>query len=129
MAANVSGPLFEGGRLYGQYRQAKGQREEARLRYRQTALTAFREVSDALISRQKLEETRAQQARAVSAYQKAVEVSTERYVNGKAGYFEVLEAEQQLFPSENALARVELNRRLVIVQLYKSLGGGWEPSP
>ncbi len=129
IAANVSGPLFEGGRLYGQYRQTKGLWEEARLRYQQTALTAFREVSDALISRQKFEETRAQQARAVSAYRRAVEVSTERYVNGKASYFEVLEAQQQLFPSENTLARVELNRRLVIVQLYKSLGGGWKSSP
>jgi multidrug efflux system outer membrane protein len=129
MAANVSGPLFEGGRLYGQYRQTKGAWEEARVRYRQTALTAFREVSDALISHQKLGEARAQQARAVSAYQQAVEVSSERYVNGKAGYFEVLEAQQQLFPSENTLARIELNRRLVIVQLYRSLGGGWESSP
>jgi len=84
------------------------------VRYRQTALIAFREVSDALISRQRLEETRAQQARAVSAYQKAVEISTERYVNGKAGYFEVLEAQQQLFPSENRLAQIELNRRLIL---------------
>jgi len=46
-------------------------------------------------------------------------------VNGKANYYEVLEAQQLLFPAENAVAQTELNRRVVIVQLYKALGGGW----
>ena len=49
-----------------------------------------------------------------------------RYTDGKAAYFEVLEAQQQLFPAENSLARTELNQLLVVVQLYKALGGGWE---
>ena len=56
MAANVAGPLFQGGRLYGQYRQSKAAWEEAKLRYQQSALNAFQEVADALISRQKLAE-------------------------------------------------------------------------
>ncbi len=62
---------------------------------------------------------------AVNAYQEAVKVSTQRYLSGKASYFEVLEAQQLLFPAENSLARAELNQLLAIVQLYKSLGGGW----
>ena len=37
----------------------------------------------------------------------------------------ILDAEQQLFPDENALARTQLNQLLIIVKLYKSLGGGW----
>jgi len=49
----------------------------------------------------------------------------QRYMAGKSGYFEVLEAQQQLVPAENALALTELDRRLVIVQLYQALGGGW----
>ena len=76
----------------------------------------------------KLAEVRAQQARAVAAYREAVEVSTQRYVAGKASYYEVLEAQQQLFPAENALAQTQLNQLLVIVQLYKAVGGGWQTS-
>src|SRR5208283_5104486 len=38
---------------------------------------------------------------------------------------EVLEAQQQLFPAENALSQIEAGRRLAVVQLYKALGGGW----
>ena len=88
-------------------------------------LAAFRDVSNALITREKLEAVRARQMEAVKAYQVAVEVSQQRYLAGRSSYFEVLEAQQQLVPAENALAQTELDRRIVIVQLYQALGGGW----
>ena len=89
----------------GQLREAKAKREEARLNYEKTALTAFREVSDALVTREKLEGIRTEQTRAVAAYEQAVRLSTQRYTDGKAAYFEVLEAQQQLFPAENSSSR------------------------
>jgi len=128
VAANVAGPVFQGGRLYGQYQQSKADLQEAKLHYQQAALGAFHDVANALVSRQKLEAVRVQQARAVAAYQEAVTVSTQRYIAGKASYYEVLEAQQQLFPAENSLAQTELNQLLAIVQLYMALGGGWTES-
>ena len=125
VAANVAGPVFQGGRWYGQYQQSKADLQEAKLQYQQAALGAFHDVANALVSRQKLEAVRVQQSRAVAAYQEAVTVSTQRYIAGKASYYEVLEAQQQLFPAENSLAQTELNQLLTIVQLYKALGGGW----
>lgn len=126
VAAEGTGPLFEGGRLVGQYRQSKAAREEARLHYQQTVLTAFREVSDALVARERLAEIRQEQAREVETLNRAVRVSTERYLAGKASYYEVLEAQQQLFPAELGLARTRLNERLALAALYKALGGGWK---
>ena len=126
VAGTMTGPLFQGGTLVAQYRQAKAVWEEAKLTYEQTALNAFQEVSNALISRQKLAAARAQQARAVRAYEEAVQVSIKRYVSGKASYYEILQNQQNLFPAETTLARTELNQLLAIVQLYKALGGGWQ---
>ena len=123
---SVSGPLFTGGRLLGEYRQNKASWEEAKLRYQQLVSTAFREVADALVSRVKFDEARAEQEKSVQAYTDAVKVSLERYVAGKAGYFEVLEAQQQLFPAEVTLAQIQLSRLLSVVQLYRALGGGWD---
>src|SRR6185436_1037241 len=60
-AASLSGPIFQGGALMGQYREAKAKREEARLRYEQTALNAFREVARSLITREKLTGIRTEQ--------------------------------------------------------------------
>src|SRR5262249_35822304 len=71
IAAEASGPLFEGGRLVGQYRQSKAARTEAELRYRQTILNAFREVSDALVGRLELAEIRQYQAHEVTALETA----------------------------------------------------------
>jgi multidrug efflux system outer membrane protein len=99
--------------------------EQTKLQYEQTAQVAFQDVSNALVSRQKFEAIRDEQAQAVQAYQESVKVSFQRYVAGKASYFEVLDSQLQLYPAENALAFTELNRRTVIVQLYKALGGGW----
>lgn len=125
IAANVSGPIYQGGALRAQKRQSVAFWEQTKLQYEQTAQVAFQDVSDALVSRQKYEAVRDEQARAVEAYQESVKVSFQRYLAGKAAYFEVLDAQLQLYPAQNALALTELNRRTVIVQLYKALGGGW----
>ena len=125
VAANFTGPIYEGGALRAQKRQAVAFWEQTKLQYEQTALNAFTDVSNALISRQKFEAIRAEQARSVAAYQEAVTVSLQRYTAGKASYFEVLDAQIQLYPEQNSLAQTEINRRLVVVQLYLALGGGW----
>ena len=127
-AATIAGPIYEGRGLRAQKRQAVAAWEQARIEYEQTVLAAFRDVSNALITREKLEAVRRRQMEAVKAYQAAVEVSLQRYLAGKSGYFEVLEAQQQLVPAENALAQTELDRWLVIVQVYQALGGGWKLS-
>jgi outer membrane protein, multidrug efflux system len=128
VAAGLAGPIVSGGRLKAEYRQAIAVWEEFKLQYESTTLNAFQEVSNALITREKLEGVRKEQARAVTALQESVKVSTLRYVAGKASYFEVLEAQQELFPAQNLLAQTDLNRLLVVVQLYQALGGGWNLS-
>jgi multidrug efflux system outer membrane protein len=125
VAAATAGTLFTGGRLTGRLRQAKAACEEAKLQYQENALGAFREVFDALISHRRFDEERVEQAEAVNAGRKAVAVATDRYKEGKAICYEVLEAQQQLFPAESALSHIEAGRRLAVVQLYEALGGGW----
>jgi multidrug efflux system outer membrane protein len=125
IGANVSGPIFAGGAIKAQNRQAVAAWQQARAEYEQTALNAFRDVSDALISREKYDGARMERIRAVESGQEAVSLSRMRYLEGLSNYNEVLEAQQRLFPAQLALAETEINRRVVIVQLYKALGGGW----
>jgi len=125
IGGNLSGPIFQGGALLAQIRQARAQTEEQSLAYEQTVRTAFQDVANALITRVKLEDIFTQQVRCVRCYADAVAVSRDRYLAGKASYYEVLEAQQQLFPAENNLAQTQLNRLTAVIQLYKVLGGGW----
>jgi multidrug efflux system outer membrane protein len=127
VGAGATGPLFQGGGLVGQYDQAKSAWEEAKLSYQQTALSAFADVSDALVTRQKLAEKLRLQEHAVSAYEEAVKLSTQRYTAGRASYFEVLQSQQLLFPAEVTLAQTRRDEFISVVLLYKALGGGWSP--
>jgi len=125
MAGLLSGPLFNAGRTLGTYRASQAQWEQTRLQYEQAVLVALREVSDALTALGKLNDAEAGQNTAVTALEEAVGHATDRYRQGLANYFEVLEAQQQLYPAQTTLAQIRRNRLLAYVQLYKALGGGW----
>jgi multidrug efflux system outer membrane protein len=88
-------------------------------------ITAFQEVASALIALEKLVQVEAEQARAVNAYADSVRIANRRYAGGLASYYEVLEAQQLLFPAETQLAQVRATRLFTYVQLYRALGGGW----
>lgn len=126
LAAVASGPIFQGGNLYWRWRFSKAAFEEARAGYEKSVLVAFQEVSNALVAREKLASARTAQSRAVEALRESVRLSLVRYRGGLSNYVEVLDAQLQLFPAENALARIDLARRSALVQLYRALGGGWK---
>ena len=60
------------------------------------------------------------------AYREAVRLANLRYASGLSAYFEVLDAQQQLFPAELALAQTRRNQKLAVIGLYRALGGGWQ---
>jgi outer membrane protein, multidrug efflux system len=123
--AALAGPLFQGGRLRAQYRVSKAQFDEAKAAYQQSVLTAFEDVSDALISRQKLAEETVFNAQAVAALESSVSLSTQRYLNGKSSYYEVLQSQQELYPTQRAQVQTQVGEYIAVVQLYRALGGGW----
>jgi multidrug efflux system outer membrane protein len=125
LATSLSGPLFTGGQLTNERRAARAVYEQARFQYLQSALRAFQEVSDALIASQKLAALEEQQKREVAALSESVTIANKRYLGGLASYYEVLEAQQLLYPAEFSLSETSLDRRLAVVQIYKALGGGW----
>jgi len=126
LANTIGGPIFTAGALKAQKRQAIEAWKQTRAQYLQTALGAFRDVSDALITREKLDAIRAEQAKALQSNEDAVRLMSMRLTNGTVGSLDVLETKQRLYSSQLAVSQTEVNRRLVVVQLYKALGGGWK---
>lgn len=125
LAASASGPLFTGGRLTKQRRAAKAVFDQAKFQYSQSASRVFQEVSDVLTASQKLSDMEEQQKHQVRALTESVAIANRRYRGGLASYYEVLEAQQLLYPAEFSLSQTSRDRRLVVVQLYKALGGSW----
>ena len=125
IAAGLTGPLFQGGRLRNEYDAEVARFEQAKAQYESAVTHAFGEVSTALTAYGSLAAAEKQQARSVAAYQESVELANIRYVAGLSSYVEVLDAEQLLYPEENTLARMQLARLDALVALYRALGGGW----
>jgi multidrug efflux system outer membrane protein len=125
-AGTVTQPIFNAGQIRSNVRLTEAQRQEAVLTYQQTIQGAFRDVSDALIAYQQDQQFRAQQELLANAAQDAAQLSNKRYEAGTTNYLEVLTNQTNYLSSELGLAQARLNELLSLVQLYKSLGGGWQ---
>ncbi len=128
IAGSLAGPIFQGGRIFETYYAQQAFWEGTIAQYKQTVLIAFREVSDALIAQTTLVDQRQALEHQVVSLKEAVDLALLRYNAGRASYFEVLEAEQLLFPAQDALAQTQRDQLLAVVNLYKALGGGWDLS-
>jgi outer membrane protein, multidrug efflux system len=126
--ASLLGPIFAAGRIKKNTQAAQARYEQARVQYEAAVTNSFSEVSRALVDRVKLAETERQRLRAVTAYQEAARLANLRYASGLSAYFEVLDAQTQLFPAEISLAQTRRNQLVAVVNLYKALGGGWSTS-
>jgi len=124
--AQVSQPIFTGGALTGNLRAAKSQHEQALISYRQAIQQAFGDVSDALIGYQKLHQVRVREEVTVADLQESVRLSILRYKGGTTTYLEVLDGQRSLFSAELVLAQARGTEYQSLVQLYRSLGGGWQ---
>lgn len=118
-------PLFTAGRLQSGVDLAETQQRILVEQYRATIRQAFREVSDALIALEQLGVQRQASSRIVRATRESLSVTRARYLSGIASYFEVLDAQRQLFDSELALSQLARSQHQTVVQLYRALGGGW----
>jgi multidrug efflux system outer membrane protein len=126
MAASLTQPIFEGGRLKSNLRLTEAQRDEMTLTYQQTIQGAFRDVSNALIAYRKNQEFRVQQELLVESARDAAKLSEGRFKAGTTDYLEVLTNDTNAFNAELSLAQAQGNELVALVQLYQALGGGWE---
>ena len=125
-AASVVQPLLDHKELSTQYKVAQVEREKVVLQFRQSVLNAVGEVSDALISIDKLQAQQQIAANRVSTLQKATGNATLLFKNGMANYLEVLTAQSNVLQSELELAAIKRNELNAVSALYRSLGGGWK---
>jgi outer membrane protein, multidrug efflux system len=125
-ALSVAQPIFEGGSLRSQLKLSRAQHQETVLAYEQTVQSALEQVSNALIASQKDRQFREQQELLVQAAERSDRLSLILYRNGGGSYLQVLTNDTNYFSAELNLVDAQLNERLALVQLYQSLGGGWQ---
>jgi len=124
-AGSIIGPVFTAGLVSGQVGQAEATRKAALLNYEQTIQSAFADVSNALVAREKLQVQLAAQEKLVSSLQDYSRLARLQYDGGYSPYSTVLQAEQTLFPAELDLASLRAGNASSVATIYKAMGGGW----
>lgn len=123
-------PIFDWGAREADLGLARALRLESVANYDRTVQTAFREVSDALAGRRYIADQVAVLRRAVDANERLAYLARLRYREGVANYLEVLDAERNLFTSQQTLLTAERQELQNLATLYVALGGGTQvPNP
>ncbi len=117
-------PIFDAGRNISNLDLAEARKNIAVAQYEKTVQVAFREVADALMARDWLNEQVKAQAAVLKSESERLRLSEARYNNGIASSLEVFDAQRQQFAAEQSLVDARMLRLINTVELYRSLGGG-----
>ena len=112
-----------------QVQLANARKREALYFYQKTVQAAFQDVANALVDYEKFGEFELEEGHQVDALRRAREIAVARYRTGYASYFDVINADRDLFVAELLVAQAYTNHLNALVHLYSALGGGWQERP
>jgi len=125
----VSLPIFTGGRIRSNVAVQNARWKQAQIFYQSTVLTSLEETENALVNYSQEQERRDHLQAAVAQSQTALDLSRELYKSGLGDFLSVLDAQRQLYRTEDLLAQSQTAVTTNLIALYKALGGGWESFP
>jgi NodT family efflux transporter outer membrane factor (OMF) lipoprotein len=124
---SLTQPIFDGGRILGNFEFTKAKQDELLQTYRKTVVQAFADVDNALVAIRQTTEKLRLQREVLAASKRAFQLSEQQLRAGTADIVTVLNTQLTLFQAEDSLWQAQLARLLAMVSLYQALGGGWEP--
>ena len=121
----ITMPIFTAGAISGQVKAAEAIQKQSLIRYQQVIQQAFKEVNNALVDQSKTREQLQAQKQQEDTARAYVRLARLKYENGYVSYLEVLDAERSMFNVQLAYVRTQADLFRALVNLYKSMGGGW----
>ena len=126
IAASLAQPLIGLKAIQANVESKTAARDQLVVSYQQTVQTAFKETHDALVANQTLRDALVAQTERRTNLERALDLAGLRYRSGYSPYLEVLDAQRQLLQAQTLQILAARDVRLVVVDLAKALGGGWE---
>jgi multidrug efflux system outer membrane protein len=125
LAANLTAPVFDGNRRAAEVDRTMAMKDENLAAYRQTILTAIREVEDALVTEARQKEHILKLKQVIQTARKALDQATLQYRNGLTDYLPVLTQLLSVQDLERDLIAQRATLLTNRISLYRSLGGTW----
>lgn len=118
-------PIFGWGKNRAALKAKKAAYEGEVHSYEKAVLTAFKETRNAIVNFNKIKEVYALRANLERSARSYVDLAQLQYLNGVINYLDVLDAQRGYFDAQIGLSNAMRDKLIAVVQLYKSLGGGW----
>lgn len=125
-AGTIAQPIFKRKALRTQFEVAKLQREQSVIQFRQSVLLAVTEVSNALVQIEKGKEQEVIATAQVATLQSAIPNAQLLFKSDMANYLEVISAQANALQAQLNLSSIKRQQWSAVVELYRSLGGGWK---
>ena len=122
----LSLPIFDSGRVRAKIDQATAKQKQALSYYESSVQNAFKEVNNALVSLKEYTEQENDLKLTQDAAKKAMDIASNRYKAGYSSYMEYLDAQRVFNDASIAYIQKRQLRLMASVELFKSLGGGWQ---
>jgi outer membrane protein, multidrug efflux system len=126
IVAGLTQPIFDGYNLQGQLDLERARQDELLQDYRKSIISAFADVENAVIAVRLTSEHERLQALAVASARKAYQITEERLREGTIDIVTLLNSQQTLFQTQDALIQIRLQRYQAMISLFQALGGGFE---
>ncbi len=123
IAAGLTAPIFNGGTLSAQKREAEHAYQAALAQYQQTILVAFKQVADALTSIAHDDAELTALNKALNTASSLSELSHISYQEGAIGLIQVQDAERSEAEAQLGIIRAQHQRYMDCVGLFVALGG------
>ena len=122
----LAAPIFNRKALKAGQKRLEAASIESLYSYNKAILTGFQEVSTSLKKIENTKKISDFKKQEVDVLQQAVATSRDLFLTGYATYLEIITAQKNVLEAELALTEVQKDQHLALIELYRSLGGGWE---
>ncbi len=125
IAGEAMAPLINRNAIKAQYKNASAKQIQAAYEYEQTLLNAYVEVVNQLSKIDNLKNSYQNKDQQVKALDESVVIANQLFQSARADYMEVLLTQRDVLEAKMSLISTKKDQYITMVNLYKSLGGGW----
>ncbi|GAB3426674.1 TolC family protein [Niabella aquatica] len=126
LVGDLAGPLINKNAIKAQYLTANAKQLQAVYSYERSILNGYIEVANQLSNISNLQKAYDKKITQVAALTRSIEVSNDLFKAARADYLEVLMTQRDALEAKLDLVETKKNQLCGVVNIYKSLGGGWQ---
>lgn len=119
-------PAINRSAIEARFKMADSRQIQAMYEYHKSVLNAYTEVYNQVMKLDNYSDQYNLKSQEVEVLKKSIQTSSELFYTGRATYYEIILSQKNTLNSRLELIEVKKNQLYTMIQLYKSLGGGWE---